>query len=191
VPGDTLPFASRLVLAFVVFFRVLFDGVFAARTKLLEVGSAPATKRSSQVPEPAPVPSADLEGLAGARSDGALALLALFQREGRLVDFLKQEIASFPDADIGAAARVVHDGCRRALASHIEVARVRTEPEGSAVTVPAGFDAAAVKLTGNVSGAAPYKGTLRHSGWRAERVRLPERAPGHDAAVVFPAEVEL
>jgi hypothetical protein len=190
VPGDSLPFASRLVLAFVVFFRVLFDGVFAARTRLLQAGDAPETQRSSQVPmpQPAAVPPADV---AGARTDGALALLSLLQREGRLVDFLKQEIASFPDSDVGAAARVVHDGCRRALASHIEVSRVRSEPEGSAVTVPAGFDAAAVKLTGNVSGAAPYKGTLRHSGWRAEKVRLPERAPGHDAAVVFPAEVEL
>jgi hypothetical protein len=142
-------------------------------------------------PEPPPVPPEKLADVAGARSDGALALLSLLQREGRLVDFLKQEIASFPDADVGAAARVVHDGCRRALASHIEVTRVRSEPEGSAVTVPAGFDAAAIKLTGNLSGAAPYKGTLRHSGWRADKVRLPERAPGHDATVVFPAEVEL
>lgn len=186
--GDTLPFPSRLFLAFVVFFRVLFDGVFAARTKQLEAGTPPQPEPAPPPRAQEPVPAVDVTA---SRNDGALALLSLFQREGRLVDFLKQDIAAFPDADIGAAARVVHDGCRRALASHFEVVRVRTEPEGSAVTVPPGFDASAVKLTGNVGGAAPYSGTLRHSGWRADKVRLPERAPGHDAAVVFPAEVEL
>ena len=185
--GDSLPFASRFVLAFVVFFRVLFDGVFAARTRLLEAGSPPPPDAP---PEPKPKAAAAAD-VGASRNDGALALLSLFQREGRLVDFLKQDIVSFPDAEIGAAARVVHDGCRRALAASVEVSRVRSEPEGSGITVPAGFDTAAVKLTGNVGGAAPYKGTLRHSGWRADKVRLPERAPGHDAAVIFPAEVEL
>src|SRR5262249_23557231 len=45
----------------------------------------------------------------------ALTLLAAFQREGRLVDFLQQEIAGFSDEEIGAAARVVHGGCRKAF----------------------------------------------------------------------------
>jgi len=186
VQGAPLPFATRLVLSFAVFFRVLFDGVFAGRVKSLDDGGASALPPAPEAPRATPeVDTAEL------RRDGALQVLSLFQREGRLVDFLQQDIASFPDADIGAAARVVHDGCRKALRSHFDVERVRTEPEGTKVTIPAGFDAAAVKLTGDVKGAAPYDGTLRHSGWRVSSARLPERVTGHDARVVFPAEVEL
>jgi hypothetical protein len=118
-------------------------------------------------------------------------VLALLQREGRLVDFLEQDIASFADADIGAAARVVHEGCRRALRAHLEIVRVRDEREGSTVTLAEGFDAASVKLTGDVRGAAPFQGVLRHSGWRVRQIRLPERVAGHDATILAPAEVEL
>jgi hypothetical protein len=135
------------------------------------------------VPVPAPVPAPTPEP--------ALQLLALFQREGRLVDFLEQDIASFDDAEIGAAARVVHDGCRKALRAHAKLAPVRTEEEGKRVTLEAGFRPAEVKLSGNVQGTAPYTGVLRHRGWRATELTLPTPVAGYEATVIAPAEVEL
>ena len=124
-------------------------------------------------------------------SDAALQLLALFQREGRLIDFLQQEIAPFSDAEIGATARVVHEGCRKALHSHVKLSPVRSEEEGAALTLAAGFDPSEVKLSGNVAGAAPYKGILRHRGWRAKELVLPSAVKGHDPTVIAAAEVEL
>jgi hypothetical protein len=88
-------------------------------------------------------------------------------------------------------SRVVHDGCRRALGAHFAVEPVRQEDEGSRVKLEAGFDPDAVKLTGNVGGHAPFSGTLRHRGWRATEVRLPELVGTHDRRVLAPAEVEL
>jgi hypothetical protein len=121
----------------------------------------------------------------------ALQLLSLLQREGRFVDFLQQDIASFPDADVGAAARVVHEGCRKALRTHAEIAPVRGEEEGARVQLAAGFDANAVKLVGDVRGEPPYAGVLRHRGWRAKRLELPQVVGSYDAHILAPAEVEL
>jgi hypothetical protein len=177
-----LPFFSRLLFAWACFFRVLFDGRFAARALAVRDGA------------PAPVAPAPLALPAAAtRADemAALQLLSLLQREGRLVDFLQQDIASFPDADVGVAARVVHEGCRKALRTHATIEPVRSEDEGARVTLAAGFDADAVKLVGEVKGEPPYTGVLRHRGWRAKRLELPGLVGDHDAHVLAPAEVEL
>jgi hypothetical protein len=104
---------------------------------------------------------------------------------------LEQDVATFSDADIGAAARVVHDGCRKALRAHATIEAVRTEDEGATVTIAAGFAASEVKLTGNVRGSAPYTGVVRHRGWRAKGMKLPAPAEGHDATVLAPAEIEI
>ncbi len=125
-----------------------------------------------------------------AREVGALLAIALLQREGRLVDFLEQDVASFDDAEIGAAARVVHQGCRKALRSHVRVAPVRTEQEGSKVAVSEG-EVARAKLVGDLRGSPPFHGILRHKGWQAVEVTLPVPTKGHDARLLAPAEVEL
>jgi hypothetical protein len=177
VPKDELSFLTRLWFAWICFFRVLFDRAFAERV----------WKRERALPEPAaPKSSAPTP-----TCDAALQLLALLQREGRLVDFLEQDVTSFSDAEIGQAARVVHEGCRKALRAHLTIAPVRAEDEGANVTLEAGFNPAEVKLSGNVAGSGPYKGTLRHRGWRASGVSLPVAVKGHDASVVAPAEVEI
>jgi hypothetical protein len=124
-------------------------------------------------------------------STAALQLLALFQREGRFIDFLEQDLASFSDGEIGAVARVVHEGCRKALHEHARLTPLRAEEEGTSVRLEAGFNPAEVKLSGNLQGAAPYQGVLRHRGWRAAQVELPVPVKGHDASVIAPAEVEL
>lgn len=123
--------------------------------------------------------------------DGALHLLALLQREGRLLDFCEEELAGFSDADVGAAARTVHAGCRKILHQSLRLAPVRGEAEGALAVVEPGFDARAVRLTGNVVGAPPFRGTLRHHGWRVSEVKLPDPPRGDAAFVLAPAEVEL
>jgi len=189
-------FFARIWLSILVAFRIVFDAPLAARVRaLLEPAlDRSASDRGEDARAPAApvfVPPTMAIDVAERRNEGALGLLALFQREGRLVDFLEQDIDAFSDGDVGAAARVVHAGSRRALRSHFDVMRVRNEPEGSAVIVGDDHAAASVKLTGNVGGSAPYRGTLRHSGWRVTNVRLPELVRGHDATLVAPAEVEL
>jgi len=123
--------------------------------------------------------------------DAALQLLGLLQKEARFIDFIKEDIAAFSDADIGVAARVVHEGCNKAINEHFTLATVRNEQEGSKITLPEGFDAATVRLTGNIVGTAPFTGTLVHKGWQVTGIRLPKLTLGHNAAIVAPAEVEL
>jgi len=175
-----LPIFARIWLAWLCFFRVLFDERFAARVEAARSGRA--------LPAAPPAPAAERRVDS---ASAALQLLSLLQREGRLVDFLQQDIASFPDADVGVAARVVHEGCRRALRDHASIEPVRAETEGARVKLDAGFDADAVKLVGDVRGEPPWSGTLRHRGWRATRIDLPRLVGEHDARVLAPAEVEL
>lgn len=121
----------------------------------------------------------------------ALQLLGLLQREARFVDFIQEDVAPYADAEIGAAARVVHAGCRKVLAEHFTLAPVRAEAEGARITLAAGFDAAAVRLSGNVVGQAPFTGQLTHRGWQATEVRLPQLTDARAAAIIAQAEVEL
>src|SRR6185436_1295379 len=118
-----------------------------------------------------------------------LMLLAVFQREGRLVDFLQQEVAGFSDEEVGAAARVVHGGCRKAFRQFFEIAPAVQGTEGAPMTVPAGFNAQRIRLTGKVSGQPPFTGTLKHYGWIATAVRMPSISESLDPRVIAPAEV--
>lgn len=138
-----------------------------------------------QAPAPEPVI------LKEATPDAALQLLGLLQKEARFVDFLKEDISSYADAEIGVAARVVHEGCNKALNEHFTLAPIRSEQEGNKITLPQGFDAATVRLTGNIVGSAPFTGTLIHKGWQVTNLRLPKLTQGHNATIIAPAEVEL
>jgi hypothetical protein len=190
-PTNLPSFWSRLSLAFGAFFKTVGDARFAARVRDDGIGPVAAPVAPAPAPAPAPVPTPAASALRAPTPDAALQLLSLLQREARLVDFANENIAAYADADIGAAARVVHEGCARVLREHFTIEPVRAESEGSRVTLEEGFDAGAVRLTGNVVGKPPFKGTLSHRGWRATGVRLPQLAEGHDATIVAPAEVEL
>jgi len=124
-------------------------------------------------------------------TDAAVQLLGLLQREGRLVDFLREDIQSYEDEQIGAAVRAIHESCRQVLNEHLTLEPVLSGNEGDDVTVPKDFDPSAIRLTGNVSGEPPFRGTLRHSGWRAKQVKLPSQPSGQDPKIVAPAEVEI
>jgi hypothetical protein len=154
--------------------------------RLLRRGELPPPEEEPE-PEPEPEPP-KLEERA---PEAAMQLLSILQREGRFIDFLEEDVTSFSDAEVGAAARVVHDGCKKAVDEHFTIQPIKSEEEGSKVTVEAGFDASAVRLTGNVVGEPPYSGTLQHRGWRVVKVQLPKIAEDHDVSMVAPAEVEL
>jgi hypothetical protein len=195
-----LSFTQRLPLALSSLFRILLNGQYAAQVQALDQTPAATPAVAPTVaPTVAPVtpvvPVAPVTPVAvvtqTASVDSALQLLSLLQREARFIDFTQENVANYSDADIGAAARVVHAGCRKVLQEHISLAAIRTEGEGSRVTLNAGFDSHAIRLTGNVVGSAPYTGTLAHAGWRATAVNLPQLAQGMDAHILAAAEVEL
>ena len=117
--------------------------------------------------------------------------LALLQREGRLLDFLTEDIQAYDDAQVGAAVREIHRQCRAALQEHLEVEPVLPQDEGATVEVPPGFDPSAVRLTGNVTGSPPFRGTLVHRGWRLKAIKLAAPPEGQDEFVLQPAEVNL
>lgn len=191
---SNVSFLGRISLAVGTFFSILGDGEFAARVQRLRSGAPMATSpapAAAPVAAPAPTPQPAPVVLKQATPDAALQLLGLLQRDARFVDFIEEDVANYSDADVGAAARVVHGGCRTVLREHFTIRPVRDEAEGSRITLPEGFDASAVRVTGNVVGKAPFTGSLSHRGWRVEEVRLPRLAESHDAKVIAPAEVEL
>jgi len=190
-PGSTPPsFLKRIPLAFAAFFSILSDAGFAARVDALNQPAAPVPAPAAPA-KPAPVPAPVAVPPKPANPDAALQLLALLQRDARLIDFVEEDLSGHADADIGVAARVVHEGCRKVLREHFTLQAVRSEAEGARITLNAGFDAAAVRITGQVLGSPPFHGSLTHRGWRAAEVRLPKLAEGHDTTVLAQAEVEL
>ena len=203
---------SRIAIAIGSFFAILGDARLAGQVARLRGGEALAADVAPRevrvevpvekivevrVEVPVEVP---VEKIAEKAVDtpadmpahtAALQLLGLLQREARFMDFVQEDVAGYADADIGAAARVVHEGCRKVLHQHFSVAPVRPEAEGSRVTLAAGFDAAAVRLTGHVVGQAPFTGTLGHRGWQVTEVKLPQLTDPQAARIIAQAEVEL
>ncbi len=203
---------SRFFLAWVCFFRILFGKKLPSDAvrflpedvvpkQLPETTGKPVEAKARPVePKSVPPPPVHVEpkrddrpklSTAQHHKDGALALLALLQREGRLVDFLREPLDGFSDADIGAAARDVHRGCRKVLDQHLSLEAVMPGAEEAKVSVPKGFDPAEIRLVGEAKGEPPFRGTLRHHGWRVVEAKLPALAEGIDRAVIAPAEVEL
>jgi hypothetical protein len=162
VVGETL---NRFVLALRAFWRILTERDFAARVE-------PLFSRAPTGPD--------------------LRVLAVLQRDGRLVDFLEEDIDGYGDAQIGAAVRDIHRGCRKSLHDYLTIEPIIAGSEEQPVTVPADFDPAAVRLVGNVNGAPPFRGTLKHHGWRVRSVHLPLLPVARDdSSVLSPAEVEI
>ena len=197
-------FLSRIAIAIGSFFAILVNPRLAGNVHRLRTGeplAADVPPQEVRVEVPVekivetrvevPVEKIVEKRVEVSTDTAALQLLGLLQREARFVDFIQEDVAPYSDAEIGAAARVVHGGCRKLLAEHFTLAPVRAEAEGSRVTLAAGFDAAAVRLTGNVVGQAPFTGTLSHRGWQVTQVRLPQLTDARAAAIIAQAEVEL
>jgi hypothetical protein len=196
---------TRIWLAFSCFFRLLFGARLpAAAARYLPAAPtadpAHAAPPPGQAEAPAPTktraePKAESkekrESRADHHRDGALAVLGLLQRRGRLVDFLRESIDGYDDAEIGAAVRDIHCGCAQVLAEYVTFEPVMPGEEEAVVTVPVGFDPGEIRLIGKVAGEPPFRGVLRHHGWRAVRTELPTLSEGVDRRVVAPAEVEI
>ena len=170
----------------------------ASAAKAASVAPPPAPKAPEQpapkperIPTPPKTPPVQTPPQP-APTAAALQMLAILQREGRLIDFLQEDLSLYEDDQIGAAVRSVHAGCKQGLEAHVKLEPVVTDDEGSTITIPAGFDAHAIRLTGNVAGNPPFKGVVRHRGWRAAKVDLPQLTGNAGAqAVVAAAEVEV
>lgn len=186
-------FGARLWLALILPFKVLFDGRFAASVARVRAAELPeaAPEREPQAADEVADELAVSAVEAEVDPTPALQLLAILQREGRFIDFIREDMGGFGDAEIGAAARVVQEGCKRGLAEYVEVRAIRSESEGAAVRLEPGYDARETRVTGNVSGEAPYSGVLAHHGWRVERITLPKLSRGHEPRILAPAEVEV
>ncbi|MEH6822409.1 MAG: DUF2760 domain-containing protein [Motiliproteus sp.] len=177
--------ALHLILATIAL--ALFFGLMRKSPEADVESSGQPSEQQSVPAEPAASPSI----LKDTTPDSALQLLSLLQQEARFLDFVHEDLSSYSDADIGAAARVVHEGSTKAVSSYFSLSPIRSEEEESRLTLAAGFDASEVRLTGNVVGSAPFTGTLVHRGWKVTDVRLPQLAKGHDVRILAPAEVEL
>jgi Domain of unknown function (DUF2760) len=174
---------NRILLAFRAFFALLFGGKLPD-DMVAELGlsakPAPAPKAAPKPPAPEINPA-----------DGALQLLGMLQREARVLDFFMEDIAAYPDDQVAAAARDVHEHAREVLIRHFAPAPVIDAVEGSVATPPDG-NPALVKYLGNVPASGkPPAGVLRHRGWRAAAVTLPRLNSRADLAVLAPAEIEV
>lgn len=176
----------HLILGILALAFLLFAVLKPKPAAVVPAPVAPQQPKAEPRPEPVAPPALKVNS-----PDAALQLLSLLQQEARFVDFLNEELKGFSDAEIGAVARVVHEGGRKTLQQYFKLQPVRAEEEESRVTLPAGFNAAEVRVTGNVVGQPPFTGTLVHRGWRVTDVNLPKLAEGHDARILVPAEVEL
>jgi hypothetical protein len=176
-------FGKRIAYAFKSFFGILSSGALPPDVahELIELPASAAPAPTLEEP-PAPVVES---------TDRAVQMLMILQRDGRLIDFLTEEIAPYSDAQIGAAVRDLHESCRQSLQRYVQLEPIIASEEGQAVTVQEAIDPASIKLIGNVTGKPPLRGTLRHRGWRAAKVNLPPLAEGAGRTVVAPAEVEI
>lgn len=178
-----LRYGTRLKYAFRSFFSILDYGRIPEDIVEAVVKEEAKTDRKNATLPVSVTPAPET-------SDRAVQMLALLQRDGRLVDFLMEDLAGYPDAQVGAAVRDVHAGCRGVLTRYSTLAPVIDDEEGERVTVDRGTDPARVKVVGNAAGQPPYEGVLRHRGWEVSRMELPP-LPGTGRTVVAPAEVEI
>jgi hypothetical protein len=176
-------------------FHLYFSGASLALTLallaviLVSPGKAPEPEQpKADAAKPIPVPAAHNQAEAEITS-----FLATLQERGRLVDFLMEDITTYDDAQVGAAARVVHDGCKAALQEHFTIRPLREEREGAAITVAVGYAADECRFVGKMSGAGPFSGTLVHRGWKTGSVKLPRlvRVNAGRLPTIAPAEIEL
>ncbi len=173
-----------LIKAIKAFFAVLSGAAEAPVEK-------PAAKAETQAKEPVKA-APDAEALRKEFESGAVYALSLLQREGRLVDFLQEDIAPYSDAQVGMAARQIHSSCAKLLKERFQVEPVVGSPERQSFEVPEGFDPCELKLTGEVpAGKAPGKGTLQHKGWKAAKVSLPTRSGQVRPEIICQAEVSF
>lgn len=153
--------------------------------------SEDATPEEAEAPSPTAPPPVTAAKTQPDYAD-AVQLLGLLQQKGRLIDFLMEDVTTVGDAQMGAAARVVHQGCKKALQDHIQIVPIASVPENSTLTLEKGYSASEYRLVGKVSGEPPFSGKLLHKGWKVASIQLPHSTrESSDLPPIAPAEVEL
>jgi Domain of unknown function (DUF2760) len=180
--GHTVPIAGlALALAILVLVFAFTGGKSGAPTPPVQVAA----------PAPAPVPIQPPAPTTNQAEAEIVAFFGLLQEKGRLVDFLMEDVTPYEDAEVGAAARVIHQGCRQVLQEYFKISAIADSPEGAEVTVPAGYSPDQYRLVGKLTGEPPFTGTLLHKGWKTEFVKLPRIVVTERLPAIAPAEVEL
>ena len=131
------------------------------------------------------------KGDGGPQRPDSVQLLSSLQEKGRLIDFLMEDIKDYDDAQIGAAVRNIHQDCRKLLKEYFPLVPAIDAPEDSEFTVNEGFNPSHIKLSGNIGSKPPFKGIVRHGGWKVSEVKMPLRASNIDKNIVAPAEIEI
>lgn len=207
-PGSPV---AGLVLALAAFLAVLWTFLLAKSLAAAapERTSSEDSRTADTLPTPAPEvqpappprPVAATPGGAPAEVPGAeaLMLISLLQEKGRFVDFVMEDISGYSNEQVGAVARVVHQGCRTVVQEAFSPLPV-APAENARITLEPGYDAEEFRLVGSAGGAPPITVKVTHKGWRARHVKLPRRIPadkgnGAEAAaanpVIVPAEVTV
>ncbi len=124
-------------------------------------------------------------------NNAAKQLLKILQKQGRLLDFLTQNIDQFNDKEVANAAKVVHRGCNRALKKHCIIKAIYDTNENTNITLNPNFDRSKVNLTGNHHIKSPIKGILIHKGWQIESLSLPTLTEKANPDILQPAEIEV
>lgn len=171
---------QRIGIAFGAFLRALSSASYAQQIHDLQTRKVtPAPVAPIASPEP-PKPQID-----------PLQLVSILQREGRLIDFLMEDIQGIPDAQVGAAVREVHRKTAKALADHVTLVPVVETLEDEKMTVQAGYDPSSIRVIGNLGANPPYTGFVRHRGWKASDVKLQPLPTGQNPKIITPAEIEV
>jgi len=192
-----IAFAPRFFGAFGQFFKYLSSSEYAARCQIV----ASDEKFAFEVPEKivkevvvetvTEIKEVEAPRLETVSVDGAYQLLQLMQQEARLIDFTQEDISGYTDAEVGAASRVIHQGCAKVLSQNFEIAAVSPQEENARVQVPEGYNNREYKLEGRVEGEGPFNGTLIHPGWKVVKQTLPKVMDTKDMNILAPAEVEV
>ncbi len=178
--------ASIWVSVFLIFGILLWGGLRRIAVNSFKKSCKPVPKKHIRAAS-----AADREAEQYTQQRLFLHLLSVLQREGRLVDFFSEDLNLYEDAQIGGAVRAIHENCKKAINKSLSLEAVIDRNEGEEIQVDPGFDPDAIKLTGNVTGEPPFKGILRHKGWRTRKLELPALSGGQDARIIAPAEVEI
>lgn len=174
-----IPTAIGIVVIFTLLTWIILRSVSKGVIERMPVGSA----SSKEVKEPKEDPELEKRKF--------LHLLSVLQEEGRFLDFLSEDLSSYEDEEIGAAVRSIHKGCLEGLNKYIDLKPLIDEEEDSYMEVPQNFNPDKIKLTGNVVGEPPFKGIVRHRGWKADNINLPDLKKTADASFLIPAEIEV
>jgi hypothetical protein len=162
---------------------------FSGRRAIRQPSFLPASAGKSEEPKKK---GTGTEAFSPPSPSPAIQMLSILQRQGRFIDFLQEDLGMYSDEQVGAAVRNVHQGCKEALSQHVEMKPVLEQEEGARITIQPGFDLHSIRLSGNVAGDPPFKGILRHHGWRVVRVDLPRQVADREKDwVLAPAEVEV